>query len=87
MNFLRKLSLFLRRKERDADMNEEMRQHLERRTQANLAAGMSADEACYAARGRGDARMLVGKLPRCFEATRTDFKRVVPSHEAASTAK
>ena len=33
----------------DADMAEEMRAHLERRTQANLAAGMPPEEARYAA--------------------------------------
>ena len=46
---LRKISGLFRRKKLDADMAEEMRAHLERRTQANLAAGMSADEARYAA--------------------------------------
>ena len=53
MNFLRKISqrvsaLFGKEK-LDAEMAEEMQAHLERRTQANLAAGMSADEARYAA--------------------------------------
>ena len=33
----------------DADMTEEVRQHVEHRTQANLAAGLSPDEARYAA--------------------------------------
>jgi putative ABC transport system permease protein len=50
MNLLRTLSLFFRRKKLDADMAEEMREHLERRTQANLAAGMSPEEARFAAR-------------------------------------
>ena len=53
MNFLRIISRRVRalfRKETlDADMAEEMRSHLARRTQANLAAGMSADEARFAA--------------------------------------
>ena len=53
MNLLRKISqrvsaLFGKQK-LDAEMAEEMRHHLERRTQANLAAGMSADEARFAA--------------------------------------
>ena len=53
MNFLRKISrrvcALFRPEKLDADMAEEMRAHLERRTQANLAAGLSADEARYAA--------------------------------------
>ena len=49
VNFIRKLSLFFRRKQLDADMAEEMREHLERRVEANRAAAMSADEARYAA--------------------------------------
>ncbi|MEO7411893.1 MAG: ABC transporter permease, partial [Opitutaceae bacterium] len=49
MNFSSKLHSFFRRKTLDAEMAEEMRGHLERRTQANLAAGMSPDEARYAA--------------------------------------
>ncbi|MEO7411898.1 MAG: ABC transporter permease [Opitutaceae bacterium] len=49
MNLLRKLRALLGKKKLDAEMAEEMREHLERRTQANLAAGMSPDEARYAA--------------------------------------
>ena len=53
MNWLKQISRRLRalfgQQKLDADMAEEMRAHLERRTQANLAAGMSADEARYAA--------------------------------------
>ena len=45
----RRLRLFIRKKKLDADMAEEMRLHLERRVQANLAAGMAPDEARYAA--------------------------------------
>ena len=44
-----RLKSFFRRETLDADMAEEMRAHVERRTQANLAAGMSADEARFAA--------------------------------------
>ncbi len=50
MNFLRKITVLFRKEKLDAEMAEEMRQHLERRTQANLAAGMSPDEARFAAR-------------------------------------
>ena len=45
----RRLRAFFRREQLDADMAEEMRAHLERRTQANIAAGMPPDEARYAA--------------------------------------
>ncbi|MDB6039307.1 MAG: hypothetical protein JWM99_3148 [Verrucomicrobiales bacterium] len=53
MNSIRKLfaaveSLFHKRK-LDAEMEEEMRSHVEQRTQQNLEAGMSAEEARYAA--------------------------------------
>ena len=49
MKLLRKLRALFRQKSLDAEMAEEMREHLERRTEANLAAGMSAEEARYAA--------------------------------------
>src|SRR4051794_4348898 len=53
MNWLRKLRFRLtalsQKGKLDADMEEEMRGHVELRTQQNLAAGMSADEARYAA--------------------------------------
>jgi putative ABC transport system permease protein len=49
MSFRSRLhSLFARRK-MDADMSEEMRLHLEQRERENLAAGMSPDDAHYAA--------------------------------------
>ncbi|MEO6568802.1 MAG: ABC transporter permease [Opitutaceae bacterium] len=44
-----KFRALFRRKKLDAEMAEEMRQHLERRAQANLAAGLSPEEARYAA--------------------------------------
>ncbi len=50
MNPLRQIHSFLFRKKLDAEMTEELRGHLEQQTQANLAAGMSPDEARYAAR-------------------------------------
>ena len=40
MNLLSKLKALFRRGQLDADMAEEMWQHLERRTQTNLASGM-----------------------------------------------
>jgi putative ABC transport system permease protein len=49
MNLLRKFLTLLHRGKRDTEMSEEMRLHLEQRTRENIAAGMSADEARYAA--------------------------------------
>ncbi|MEO6567392.1 MAG: ABC transporter permease, partial [Opitutaceae bacterium] len=49
MKILSKFTALFRKQKLDADMAEEMRSHLERRTQANLTAGMSPDEARYAA--------------------------------------
>ncbi len=53
MNWLQQIPRSIRarfgRQKLDSDMAEEMRGHLERRAQANLAAGMSAEEARYAA--------------------------------------
>ena len=50
MKLFRKFLALFRKETLDAEMAEEMRMHLERRTQANLAAGMSDEEARYAAR-------------------------------------
>src|ERR1041384_2308758 len=49
MNIWKKITTLAQKKQLDADMSEEMRDHLERRTQANLAGGMSLDEARSAA--------------------------------------
>ncbi len=53
MNWLQKLRLRFRalfqKRKLDADMAEEMRAHIEMRTRENIEAGMSADEARYAA--------------------------------------
>lgn len=49
MSPLRSLRAFLRRRKLDAEMAEEMRFHLEMQAERNRAAGMSADEARYAA--------------------------------------
>ena len=50
MKLLRKIRSLFRRENLDAEMAEEMRAHVELQTQANLLAGMQADEARYAAR-------------------------------------
>ena len=50
MKFLRKIILFFRREKSEADMAEEMRAHLEFQTERNVAVGMDAEEARYAAR-------------------------------------
>jgi predicted permease len=53
MNFLKqlksRLAALFRKRELDADMNDEMRSHIEMRTQANIEAGMKPEEARYAA--------------------------------------
>ena len=50
MKLLRKIRAFFRHKKLDAEMAEEMRHHLDAQMRRNLAAGMSLDEAHYAAR-------------------------------------
>src|SRR5262245_64313582 len=53
MNWLHKLRLQIRalsqKVKLDADMDEEMRSHIELRTQANIDAGMNPEEARFAA--------------------------------------
>jgi putative ABC transport system permease protein len=49
MKLLRKIGSLFRRSKFDAEMSEEMRLHLERRAEENVATGMSAEEARYAA--------------------------------------
>src|SRR5689334_6643160 len=49
MKLFSKLAALFRRQKLDADMAEEMRLHLERRVEENVAAGMSREEARYAA--------------------------------------
>lgn len=49
MKFLRRLRALFRREKLDAEMAEEMRLHMELQTERNIAAGMSVDEARYAA--------------------------------------
>ncbi|HWA09648.1 MAG TPA: ABC transporter permease [Opitutaceae bacterium] len=50
MKLLRKFSALFRRRQLDAEMAEELRAHVEEQTERNLAAGMTPDEARYAAR-------------------------------------
>ncbi|MEO6568800.1 MAG: ABC transporter permease, partial [Opitutaceae bacterium] len=50
MKLLRKIATLFRKQKLDADMAEEMREHLERRVAANVAAGMTDEEARFAAR-------------------------------------
>ena len=50
MKPFRKLGALFRRRKLDVEMAEELRGHLELQTERNLAAGMSPEEACYAAR-------------------------------------
>src|SRR5438552_3037779 len=53
MSWLRKIRLrwsaLVQKEKLDAQMDEEMRAHIEMRTRENIEAGMSADEARYAA--------------------------------------
>ena len=49
MKLLRRLRALFRKEQLDAEMAEEMRAHLELQTERNRAAGMSTDEARYAA--------------------------------------
>ncbi len=49
MKFFRKLRAFFRKDKLDVEMAEEMRLHVELQTERNIAAGMSSEEARYAA--------------------------------------
>jgi hypothetical protein len=56
---IRRLNMLLHRRQFDAELEEEMRLHLELRQQENSAAGLSEDEASFAARRRfGNATYL-----------------------------
>lgn len=57
--FWRRLVFLVRQRQLDRDLEEEMRDHLERKAERNRAAGMPADEAGYAARRQfGNATLL-----------------------------
>ncbi|MEO7412174.1 MAG: ADOP family duplicated permease [Opitutaceae bacterium] len=83
VSLLRKIRALFRKEKLDAEMAEEMRQHLERRTQANFAAGMSPDEARYAAQrsfGGVDQLKEVAREQRgwrWFEELAQDFRYAV----------
>ena len=56
---IRRLNMLLHRRQFDADLDEEIRLHLELRQQEHLESGMTADDARYAARRRfGNASYL-----------------------------
>src|SRR5437868_1492276 len=48
----RRLAAILKRKQLDADLEEEMRLHIELRAEEQIAAGATTNEAAYAARRR-----------------------------------
>ncbi len=60
----RRVRLLFRRSRRDADLDEEMRFHLEMRAEEHLAGGMDATEASYAARRRFGSPMLLREEAR-----------------------
>jgi putative ABC transport system permease protein len=60
----RRIVFTLKRRQMDRELVEEMRQHLELKTQKNLAAGMAAEEARYA------AQRQLGNLTRMEEESR-----------------
>src|SRR5512136_893604 len=49
MNLIKRLRYVFRKDETDAELNAEIRFHVERQTEQNIAAGMDPDEARYAA--------------------------------------
>ena len=59
MRWLAKLRMLLRsifeRRQLDTELDEELREHIERETEDNLRAGMSAEQATSAARRRAPA--------------------------------
>src|SRR5579863_7069407 len=59
MNFLSQLQTLFRKRKLDADMDEEMRTHVEMRTRQNVEAGMPPEEArCAALRQFGSAESV-----------------------------
>ena len=49
MNFFHRLRTQFRKQELDKDLSEELAFHIQQETEENIAAGMSAEEAHYAA--------------------------------------
>src|SRR5262245_5251129 len=76
----RKLLFYLRRNRFDREMEEEMRIHLEMIAEENLRAGMSPQEARYAARRQFGNQALTSEVSReiwfvgCLEALRQDIR-------------
>lgn len=65
--FWRRIIFSFRRSKMDRELAEEMRQHLELKTRQNMAAGMSSEEAGYA------AQRQLGNLTRMEEESRTSW--------------
>ena len=64
MKLWSKLRALLRKDKLDAEMTEEMRLHVEMQTERNVAAGMNADDARYAARREFGAEEQIKELCR-----------------------
>ncbi|HEX2855671.1 MAG TPA: ABC transporter permease [Opitutaceae bacterium] len=83
MNWRNKIRALFGKKKLDAEMDEEMRAHLARRTEANIAAGMSPGEARYAAQrqfGGVDQLKEIAREQRVgsgLEALLRDFRHAV----------
>src|SRR5215470_7386262 len=67
----RRLLFYLRRDRFDHEMEEEMRFHLELKAEENLAAGVSLEEARYAARRQFGNRTLLQEASRDMWAIRS----------------
>ena len=63
----RRIIFSMRRHKMNRELAEEMRQHLELKAQKNITAGMSADEALYA------AKRQLGNLTRMEEESRRSW--------------
>lgn len=64
MQLCRRLIFYFRRARFDRELEEEMRFHLELKAEANLSAGMSPEEAKYAARRQFGNRTMLTELSR-----------------------
>ena len=59
MSWFSRLRTMLQRDRLEADVDEELQSHIEMRARDNMAAGMTPEEACYAARRRfGNVSLL-----------------------------
>src|SRR5215471_6832109 len=66
-DILRRLSFLLQRSRLDRELQEEMRDHLERKIEKNIAAGMSGEEA------RRSAQLQLGNFTREREESRSSW--------------